>query len=173
MNWDPSGNKTLGEVIGAATLAIRFQLALIVPSIAAGGAAIGRVWNQLGVQVQNAAQNVMMLFPRLNVATQVPLANRIIDFSLRARNQVALLETKYKLPAQIGESMTRLVGQLNTAVAARQGQVVIWTYKEPTLAELQLLYQQLGAQAARVQVVHGLQGLYNWIQFYFRIEGSG
>jgi hypothetical protein len=68
--------------------------------------------------------------------------------------------------------MNRLVAQLNTAVSANQGQVVLWTYKLPTTGEVQLVHQQLGAQASRVQFVNGVDGLYRWIEFYFRVEGS-
>jgi hypothetical protein len=33
--------------------------------------------------------------------------------------------------------------------------------------------QQFGSQMGRIQMVHGLDGLYRWIEFYFKIKGSG
>ncbi|MEO5959064.1 MAG: RHS repeat-associated core domain-containing protein, partial [Opitutaceae bacterium] len=170
---DPTGNQTLLQVIVAQTLKVRMQLTMIVPAFAAGGAAIGRVWNQLGVAAQNAAQSVLMLFSKLNLTAQIPVANRVIDFALRVGNQVALLEAKYKIPLGVGDSMNRLVGQLNAGISSGQGQVVLWTFKEPTVAEVERLYAQMGAQAAQVQLIHGMEGLYKWVQFFFKIEGSG
>ncbi len=163
---DPSGN-SLVETIAGQTLAVRMQLSLIVPSIAAGGAVIGRVWNALGAATQNAASAVLQQLPKINVEPSVRTGKHIIDFGLSYGKRLAQLEVKYKLPDKLGSSMTRLVGQVNSMTAnAQKGQAVVWTFKEPTAAEMNLFYQQVGGQA-RVQLVHGLEGLYRWATIFF------
>lgn len=63
--------------------------------------------------------------------------------------------------------MDRLVGQVNAATASNQGQVVVWTLKEPTQAQVRLVTTQIGN--SQVQFVHGVEGLYNWIRLYFGV----
>jgi hypothetical protein len=51
----------------------------------------------------------------------------------------------------------RLVAQLQSAMATPDtGQVVLWTLKAPTAAELVSLLATLGEQGATVQIIDGL-----------------
>jgi hypothetical protein len=63
--------------------------------------------------------------------------------------------------------MTRLVNQATSAIATGRGQVVVWTLREPTGAQVTLLTQELGPTAGQVQIVHGVHGLVSWLQLYF------
>lgn len=103
----------------------------------------------------------------LVVQENVQRGSRFIDFVLRYGQRVMDLEVKYKLPDRAGEALTRMVSQAQSSVAAGQAQTVIWTYKEPTLQELQLVTTQLGAAANNVQFVNGVEGLLRYIQLYF------
>jgi hypothetical protein len=76
------------------------------------------------------------------------------------------LEVKYKLPSRAGEALTRLIGQAQASVAAGEAQTVIWTFKEPTLQEVQLV-TELGAAASKVQFVNGVDGLLQYIAAFF------
>ena len=67
---DPSGCTTLVEVVSAASISIGLQIARIGPAFAVGGAAIGRVWNQLGIAAQRSAESVMLLFGQLQIERQ-------------------------------------------------------------------------------------------------------
>lgn len=44
-------------------------------------------------------------------------------------------------------------------------QVVVWTLKEPTMAQVRLVLAQ--TNNAQIQFVHGVEGLYNWTRLYF------
>lgn len=50
-----------------------------------------------------------------------------------------------------------------------QGQVVVWSFRAPAAGQLNSIQTELGDAAGRVQFVHGIEGLYNWIKFYFGI----
>lgn len=138
------------------------------------GGAIGRLFNRLGAVVERIAIETFELFPRIAVGT-AQLVQRALDFSLRFAQRFALVEVKYAIPRGFA-AFTRLVEQLTEAVqelprlqgAAQEAQVVLWTYKEPALVALRRLNESLGpGVASRVQIVHGVHGLYHWIRFYF------
>jgi len=50
-----------------------------------------------------------------------------------------------------------------------QGQVVVWSLRLPSLAQLKAVYEALGSDASRVQFVYGVEGLYRWLQLYFGV----
>jgi hypothetical protein len=97
---------------------------------------------------------------------------RFIDFLVKAADKIAIIEVKYKLPSKAGAALTRLIGQMNSslsyAAANRGTQVVLYTFKAPTISEMNRVINALGTNASQVQFAHGLNGLLSWIKFYFR-----
>jgi len=66
-------------------------------------------------------------------------------------------------------ALAGLVAQINAMVTYGQGQVVVWTLRSPNAAELVRLEQQLGpAIYNQVKFINGIEGLYQWLQAYFR-----
>jgi len=87
-------------------------------------------------------------------------------------NRVAFIEVKYGLPRAVGPAMTRLVGQLRIYATAEEAirnnaQVVLFTFRAPSAAQMALLESQLGTSAGFVQHVSGLMGLMQWVRFFF------
>jgi hypothetical protein len=120
------------------------------------------------------AQQVFALFPRLqtspNAIIQTPAGRRVIDFALNFGSKSANFEIKYKLPASAGDALTRLTGQISAMVSqsAAGQQAVVWTMKEPTMTEVQLIQKSIGPTTfGQVQFVHEVEGLFQWIQLYF------
>jgi RHS repeat-associated protein len=167
-NLDPSGNSLITEI-----QALQTRATLFISSVGTGiirafqNGTIGNFWRGLGEKAEQFAEAVLALKPDLLVTRNPAVANRFIDFFVRLNDRAAFIEVKYSLPARLGPSMDRLVGQVNAAVNSNQGQVVVWTLKEPTLAQVRLVLAQ--TNNAQVQFVHGVEGLYNWIYLYFGI----
>jgi len=166
---DPSGNISISAELQG--LAVRASL--FISSVGAGiqrafqSGTIGNFWRALGEKSERFAEAVLALKPGLIVDRNIPVANRFIDFFVRLGDRTAFIEVKYSLPSRLGPSMDRLVGQVNAATASNQGQVVVWTLKEPTQAQVRLVTTQIGN--SQVQFVHGVEGLYNWIRLYFGV----
>jgi RHS repeat-associated protein len=173
---DPSGNMSLGGL--AISFSIQINLAVsrigaqFLISRAVGGAAL----RSLGVAVESAVGTILRSIPGLGVRQGVGLVGqggrRVLDFWLTAGNRVAVLEVKYGLPRAVGPALTRLVGQLRTAATAEEAvrngaQVVLFTFRAPTVAQMALLESQLGASAGFVQHVSGLLGLIQWVRLFF------
>lgn len=97
------------------------------------------------------------------------MGNSIIDFTVRIGARIAAVEVKYKLPLN-GASLSRLVNQVNNMVAWGRGQAVVWTLKEPTLAEIRKVTEAIGANSGRVQFVSGVEGLAKWGELYFGLS---
>lgn len=88
---------------------------------------------------------------------------RVIDVFLRLGERAAWIEMKFGLPWKWGEPLTRLTDQLRQALATGEGEVVLWSLKEPVVRQLSLLKHALGNDYARVRLVHGVQGLGQWL----------
>jgi len=168
---DPSGQLTLTELKVSVSIYIKSMATMVKAAFAAGGAAIGRLWNAIGTQVQIWADQVFNMFPRLQVFYNTHIGNRIIDYTLRYGNKTAHLEVKYRIPTTYtGDAFNRLVEQINAMVSYGQGRSVIWTLREPTVAQLTRIQQAVGPVIFnQVQFVHSIDGLYNWIQLFFNI----
>ena len=172
---DPDGLEPLPATIAA--LQIRVSLAVstlgvrLVAAFAAGGPVIGRLFNAIGRFAQTAAHEVLVFYqsirPGFEILAQRQTGARVIDFFVRFGNRAAWIEVKYALPWRAGEPLTRLVGQVQAAAAAAEGQVVLWTLRPPSVGQVKLVLDHLGQSAARVQFVHGIEGLYRWLLFYF------
>ncbi len=122
----------------------------------------------MGRYAEYVARQVMTDYGRVTVARGTQIVRHIPDFLLRSSNGIRVwVEVKWNLPWQTGQALTRLVGQVTEAWSTKKGQVVVWTLREPTLRQLQLVHTHLGALAARTQFVHGVEGLYRWLRFYF------
>jgi len=166
---DPSGNlPSLSELMVSAGIAISNFGARIGVTAAMGGGALWRLWSQMGIYAQNAAYNVMSLFPSAVIDRGIRFGSRIIDFSMRIGSRVANIEVKWGLPAKVGDSMTRMVGQAQEMIKTGQ-QAVIWSLRAPSAQQLDLAAKEMGPVTFnQVQFVHGIDGLYNWIKFYFQ-----
>ncbi len=146
------------------------RLAFLI-SRSLGGTAI----RTLGVVVENAVGRILVQIPGAVVTRNIGLVGaggrRVIDFLVQVGNRVALIEVNYGLPRQVGPALTRLVGQMQTALTASQlpagTQIVLFTFRAPTAAQMNLLLQQLGPQAGLIQNVSGLWGLVQWARFFF------
>jgi RHS repeat-associated protein len=160
---------------GTITTLASQQLATLVqrtgPAFQAGGRQLGLILQEFGFLAQNTALRVIRLFQasvnNLRLIENMQRGSRVIDFTLQYGQRVMDLEAKYKLPSQTGEALSRLVAQAQASIAAGQAQTVIWTLKEPTLQELQLVTQQLGSAASKVQFVNGIDGLARYMAFFF------
>jgi RHS repeat-associated protein len=180
-NVDPAGLFSISEKLTAiatqAIVSVSATLdALQIAFTRGDGGAIGRLFNQLGALAQRIALQVIQIFPQIQVGT-AQLLQRALDYSLRFGQRFALMEVKYAIPRG-AQAFSRLVAQLTEAVqelprlqgAAQEAQVVLWTYKEPTFAAVRKLYETLGPSvASRVQFVGGVDGLFRWLRFYFRV----
>jgi hypothetical protein len=63
-----------------------------------------------------------------------------------------------------------MAGQVRNALeSARAAQVVVWSLKEPTVRQVTTVLNTIGAESNNVQFVHGVDGLYQYLEFYFRI----
>jgi len=117
---DPSGHD--GELAGTLTAINNLSITAAtyisrVPGAAriafgAGGAAIGRFFNQFGPVVQNFGQQVVNLFPRIeSLRPALEGFSRRPDFVLKAGNALRAIEGKYQLP-RAGEALTRMGSQI-------------------------------------------------------------
>ncbi len=167
-NIDPSGNSIQSEIQALAIRATAF-IGSVGPAIqrAFTNGTIGNFWQKLGQRSEQFAEAVLALKPNLTVTRNIPVANRFIDFFVKNGERTAFIEVKYSLPSKVGPSMTRLVGQVNSAASSNQGQVVLWTLKEPTQNQVRLVVSQVNN--SQVQFVHGVEGLYKWIHLYFGV----
>ncbi|MBI3661728.1 MAG: RHS repeat-associated core domain-containing protein [Acidobacteria bacterium] len=179
-NRDPSGFTTLAELTETAQIYVSNVATSVRAAFAAGGAAIGTFFNSLGQYAQSIARQTIQLFTKINaelveeeLAEDVPVviqnSRRVIDFYVRAKDGVnnLLIEAKYSLP-NTGPALTRLVGQVTNAVTSgRANQVVVWSLREPGIRTIQTVYNALGSLAGNVQFVHGVEGLYRYLELYF------
>jgi len=177
---DPSGMAdfnlaSLTASIGTIATLAGQQLSAIVqrtgPMFQAGARQAWEARQLFGRFAENTANQVIRLVQSsvssLGVQENIQRGSRFIDFALRYGQRVMDLEVQYKLPDRAGEALSRMVSQAQASVAAGEAQTVIWTFKEPTLQELQLVTTQLGAAASRVQFVNGVEGLLRYIELYF------
>jgi hypothetical protein len=61
-----------------------------------------------------------------------------------------------------------LVAQLQNAISTGRAKVVLWTLKDPSMAQVSLVLQELGSAVSQVQFVSGVEGLYRFLELYFR-----
>ncbi|MCY2991440.1 MAG: hypothetical protein NTY19_26725 [Planctomycetota bacterium] len=140
----------------------------VVAVFAAGGAAIGRFFNELGIATQRLAETVLQSFPRLQVLYNQPIGSRFIDYVLRSGDRVALLEVKYRIPISSGPAFDRLVGQIQAMASSGQGQVVVWSCQAPGVTTLNRIQDAVGPTVySQIQFIDGLWGLQQWISMFF------
>jgi RHS repeat-associated protein len=172
---DPSGCVTLIEQMQAIALDVELKVRQagqqIASAFAAGGTAVGRLWQSLGDYAEKTAMEVFSLFKGsgLNYEPGYRIGKRVIDFLVNLGDKFATIEVKWGLPRVLGPAMTRLVGQVNAMVGTGKGQAVLWTLREPTKQQLNLVISQLGEAANHVQLIHGVVELFHWIRFFFEI----
>jgi len=168
---DPTGNVTLMQQVqviamqaGLAAISAHRQL---ISAFQQGGQAVGQAFNFFGQLAQDAARQVLQLIPRVNIRENVRLGGRVVDFVVSVGKRVADIEVKYSLPTG-GESYQRFIDQIRNYQQFGGGQTVVWTFRAPTVEALQRVYNELGHLAPHTQFVHGVGGLWQWAQFFFR-----
>jgi len=96
------------------------------------------------------------------------MVTNVVDFVLSIGPKVAKLEVKYSIPRSPGPALDRLVGQINDMVKYGQGPSIVWSLKEPTVAELVAIEQRVGPVVFRqIKFLHGAEDLYQWLISYF------
>ena len=79
-----------------------------------------------------------------------------------------LIEAKYSLPRG-GEALARLGRQAANGLQSGKAQdFVVWTLKQASTSQVKVVLDELGEYATRVQFVEGVEGLYRFLEFYFR-----
>ncbi|WNO11572.1 putative Ig domain-containing protein [Teredinibacter sp. KSP-S5-2] len=169
---DPSGKFVSIGFIGGLTRGINLALSRVGIGFAISRAMGGAALRALGMVVENAVGRILARIPGVVLQRGVTLVGnggrRVIDFWAQVGSRVALIEVKYGLPRTTGAAMTRLVGQMQTSLSAGNGaQVVLFTFRAPSAAQMNLLLTQLGPQAGAIQHVSGLWGLVQWARFFF------
>lgn len=171
---DPSGKFVSIGFIGGLTRGIFGALRAIGPAFAISRTLGGIALRNLGMVVESAVGRILARIPGVVMTNGIRLVGnggpRVIDFWAKVGQRVALIEVKYQMPARAGAALTRLVGQMRTAISAGEGaQVVLFTFRAPSAAQMNLLLSQLGAEASAIQHVSGLWGLVQWARFFFLI----
>lgn len=175
---DPSGYISLSSLSVGLSTSINLQVATrIGAQFAISRAAGGATLRALGIYVERSVGIILTrVLGRAAVNRGVLLVGqggrRVLDFWLQVGQRVAILEVKYKVPSKAGAALTRLVGQMKTALtaeeAARAGaQVVLFTYRAPSAAQMRLLLEALGPSANSIQHIHGFTGLIQWARMFF------
>jgi RHS repeat-associated protein len=172
---DPSGATSLSEEMVAIQIAsIEFVEATTATLsegaiFEEGGAVLGNFWRSLGANAENYARLVLGNPEAAVVERQVltGLGRVNVDFLVTIGEESAMVEAKYALPRVAGSSLTRLVRQVTSAVASGQGKVVLWSLVEPGPAQISLVTRALGGAASEVEIVSGVEGLYQWMELFF------
>jgi RHS repeat-associated protein len=174
---DPSGYEGLGTQLSALSGAVTVFLsnfgATLTNAFRQGGPVLGEFFQNLGRFAQGTGMEVIYAYQRFRPALQVlpqrlaGSGTRVIDVFLRLGDRAAWIEMKFGLPWKGGETLTRLVDQVRQALATGEGEVVLWSLKEPVTRQLSLLRGALGNDYARVRLVYGVQGLGQWLSEFF------
>ena len=132
----------------------------------------GQALRTLGLVVENTVAALLQAGGAVvtrGLGVVGPGGRRVLDMLVEAAGKVAWVESKYKLPSKAGDALTRLVGQMQSATASATSgqQVVLFTFKEPAIAELELVIRSIGPTADPIQYVWGFRGLMQWFNFYF------
>ena len=174
---DPSGYISLSSLSVGLSISINLQVARIGAQFAISRAAGGAALRVLSLYVERSVGIILTrVLGRAAMNRGGWLVGqggrRVLDFWLQVGQRVAILEVKYKVPSKAGAALTRLVGQMKTALtaeeAARAGaQVVLFTYRAPSAAQMRLLLEALGPSANSIQHIHGFTGLIQWARMFF------
>jgi len=183
---DPGGHTNFIETLQAEQSELELSIATNIRlAFQRGGATLGRFWQAIGNSAENLAWRVLLRIQNIGTgitATQgIRLANssgrRWLDFLIRARDRLAIVEVKYSLPSKLGPSLTRIINQMEVALTHAQStaqsgitsQVVLWSLRAPDKSKLDLLLKNLGENASSIQIINGVQGLYSYLNYYFFI----
>ena len=171
---DPSGNNGLlienavadagNAQIDSALMNVQIGFGF---SRAVGGAALrvlGKVVEQAVAQVLTSSSAVRRL-DGAGAVVSGPGGRRIIDFLFQIQGRLFLLEVKFQIPPSAGPALTRLVGQIQTMAAQVNSSPVVFSFRDPGVAQLQRVINMVGPTAQPVQYISGLDGLIKWLQF--------
>lgn len=119
---------------------------------------------------QQIGEEVIDSFPTIENLGEFELENgQNVDWLLKNGDDLMYLEAKYSLSEKVGP-LTRLAGQITGALEEDNGQVVVWSLKEPTQQALMALQTQIGQEAfKRVVFVNGVRPLFEYIGKYFGV----
>ena len=172
MNVDPSGNEfSLPDIITSVGIYMQNVGMRISTAFAAGDTAVGVLWNELGQEAENFAQEVLtgVLPDNAVISENAKALTSRIDFKIVLNEaKVAWLEVKYSLP-QDGAAFSRAINQL-TNVAATAGEndrIVMWALRSPTLAQQTTFLEGLPENvASRVTIISGVSELATWLKIF-------
>ncbi len=170
-NLDPSGRQTVASQVAALSARVAVTTANMGARVGArfSSGGVGNLFRALGRYAEAVAAKVFSYLPQIAVRSRdVVVGGRKLDFLLRAGQSLVYLEVRFSLPSRTGRALTRIVGQIQAGLATGQ-QMVIWSLRAPSTAQLKSVADAVGLDAAsRVQFVHGFEGLYRWAQFFVR-----
>lgn len=173
---DPTGldfqlPSTLAALSGAVTVALANFGARLAPAFSQGGPVLGQFFQSIGRYAQVTGFQILQYYQRLRPGLEIvpeKLARtRVIDSFLRLGDKAAWLEMKYGLPWKWGEALSRMADQARQALATGEGEVIVWSLREPVVRQLNLAREALGSDAGRVRFIHGVQGLWTWMVEFF------
>ncbi len=171
--FDPTGLEfnlpsTLSAISGGITVALGNFGATLANAFRQGGPVLGQFFHTIGRFAQDKAVETVRAFaqgnPQLIVEESKQAGTRILDIFVRSGSRAAYIEVKWGLPWRVGESMTRLISQINSGLAAAEGEMVVWTLRLPTPPQARLVTQELGTNAGRVTFVHGFDAWVAWMR---------
>jgi len=178
---DPTGLSEFSLGGQLASIAVRASLEASTLLAALGSAflrgdysRVGRLFQQFGVLAEQAALEVISLYPQVQ-ASAVSLGARLIDYGLRFRDRFALLECKFSIPRQAGPALDRLVGQVTSGLAqlprlagdAQRARFVLWSLREISARQLSTLQRALGPSFDQIDLRSGVYGLHSFIVEFF------
>jgi len=171
-NIDPSGRVTLIETMVVTAIDTTLNaLARVsvawVTSAAAGGAALARFGAVVEEQVVELSEGVGAQILQKNIEVISRLGGpRQIDFLIKISNRLIYLESKASLPNRAGPALTRLVGQIESAVesAPAEAEITIFAANAEEAA-LDRVYASLSDGAVvRVNFIVGYANLVTYLQ---------
>lgn len=134
MHRDPSGKMTIGEIMQAVSFQMTFQASRASMAFSAGGAALGNFYQSIGRYAETIARQVLSMANGIGQLSNLPVGRSVIDIWGQYSGRLFALEVKYALPTN-GAALARLVKQMQDALTWAQtsgGQVVVWSFREPT-----------------------------------------
>jgi len=168
----------LGSTIGAlavqASLFVLSVPALVAEAFGEGGGAVGQLFNAIGAAAEGYAAEVLeeaeIELPQIEALPQQPVGQKVIDFVVRNTETAKQLfiEVKYGIPSS-ASAMSRLVAQMQVFGQAAEetgSDLVLWTLKTPTQAQIAALQSQL--PGVEFEVVSGVEALYTSVLNYFQ-----
>jgi hypothetical protein len=176
---DPTGHENMARLVAVGSMIMTIAAQYAQSAMRLGGQVAGQFFNALGGATQRLAEAVLRNIKGLQVWVNYSFegARRGVDFFVQGYARVgpsiqrvsAYIECKYRVPEAGSEAMVRLQQQVETALlhGEKDAQVVVWTLKPMSPADVQRLQETFGTYAHRVKLLHGVKNLSEWAKLYF------